>query len=457
MNENEIILKMENISKYFGGVQALKNMRLELKKGEVHGLVGENGAGKSTLMKILLGIHKRDSGTIVYDGNPVNFKNTKEVLEAGIVMVHQEISMIPEMEISENIWFGREHLFKKGFLIDIWARRKATEDILKQIHINIDVRARARDLSIAQLQLAEIVRAVSYNAKIIIMDEPTSALTDVEVEVLYKIIQDLAKQGKTIVFISHKLTEILHLCDRVTVLRDGEYIESRESGNVTEHMLINSIVGRKVEKLYEKKTTEKGENVLEVRHLTRKGVVNDVSFQIRAGEILGFAGLMGAGRTEIARAVFGADSHAAGEICLSGQPVKIKSPLTAVRQGIGMVTEDRLRSGCIYSMSLEGNGTLAVLPEICNKIRMFRKRKEDVVFKKVVDISNVKFGNKNDLIGSLSGGNQQKIIIGRWLVTEPKVLILDEPTRCADMGRGDSGTSQRTGSGRGEWCFCCVF
>ncbi|MDO4274560.1 MAG: sugar ABC transporter ATP-binding protein [Eubacteriales bacterium] len=433
-NENKIILKAEHVKKSFGGVHALKDASLELRRGEVHGLVGENGAGKSTLMKILLGIHKRDAGTIVYKGEPLSFKSPKEALSAGIVMVHQEINMIMEMSIAENLFFGREEMFMNGPKINIKKRVQKAQEVFKELKINIDATKKAKDLSIAELQLVEIARAASYGAEIIIMDEPTSALADAEVKELYRIIDDLISQDKAVVFISHKLDEILRVCHRVTVLRDGEFIETRESKDVTKDMLISSICGRENVSLYTRESYNPGEVVLSVKDFTSNNVFEKVNFEVRAGEVLGFAGLMGAGRTEIARALFGIDKHDSGEVFISGKKVHIRSPKDAVRNSLGMVTEDRLRSGCIYTMSIIQNATLAVFPNICNKLGIFKVKNENSIFKKIVNMSNIKFGQDSDKIGSLSGGNQQKVIIGRWLSTEPKILILDEPTRGIDVG-----------------------
>lgn len=434
MNSNEIVLKVDGVSKAFGGVQALKNMHLELRKGEVHGLVGENGAGKSTLMKILLGVYKKDSGTVIYDGREVNFRSPREALDSGIVMVHQEINTIMEMDVSENLWFGREGRFQNGPLIDVKKRREATAEVLQQLNLKIDPSEKAKNLSIAQLQLIEIARAVSCDAKIVIMDEPTSALTDVEVNELYRIIEDLIKQNKAVVFISHKLEEVLRICDRITILRDGEFIDCQETKDVTRDMLISSIVGRAVTTLYERTPPKFGDTVLKVSNYNSTGVFSNINFELKAGEVLGFAGLMGAGRTEIARALFGIDPHTSGELWIDNKKVTIRSPKSAVIHGMGMVTEDRLRSGCVYTMSIIGNATLAVFPKICNRLGLFKKQNEESTFEKIVHISNIKYGQKNDKIGSLSGGNQQKVVIGRWLITEPKILILDEPTRGIDVG-----------------------
>ena len=434
MSEKAIILKAEGVKKSFGGVHALKNADLILRKGEVHGLVGENGAGKSTLMKILLGIHKRDAGTIEYDGKPLDFKSPREALDAGIVMVHQEINMIMEMTIAENLFFGREKMFMNGPFLDVKKRSEEAKKVFAELKVSIDPEKKAKELSIAELQLVEIARAASYDAKIIIMDEPTSALTDVEVKELYRIIGDLIEQEKAVVFISHKLDEILRICDRVTVLRDGEFIETRESKDVTKDMLISSICGRENVSLYTRTSYNPREVVLSVKNFNSKGVFSDINFEVRAGEVLGFAGLMGAGRTEIARALFGIDRYDSGEITINGKKAVIRSPKMAVKNGMGMVTEDRLRSGCIYEMSILKNATLAVFPRICNRIGAFRVKKEKQVFESIVKMSNIKYGKSTDGIGSLSGGNQQKVIIGRWLSTEPKILILDEPTRGIDVG-----------------------
>lgn len=403
---DEIILRMKGISKWFAGISALSNVDFELARGEVRALIGENGAGKSTLMKILLGIHQADAGEIEFMGKKVHFKEPKDALSVGIAMIHQEISLIPTVDVAENIWMGREDKFTKHFLIDVGARYRATKELLDELGINVDPRRQTSTLSVAMMQLVEIARAVSYDAKLIIMDEPTSALTNEEVELLYRIVRDLTAKGVTIVFISHKIEEIFKICDNVTVLRDGHMIGTKPlSDGMKPDDLITMIVGRDLSDAFQKRPCVIGDVVFEVRDLERRGVFQDVSFQVRRGEIVGFSGLMGAGRSEIARAIFGIDR----------------------------VTEDRLRMGAIYTMSVKQNMTLANLFRMV-RLGIIRTGCERQTFRQTSERLSVKYAKETDSIKSLSGGNQQKVILGRWIMTSPQLLILDEPTRGIDVG-----------------------
>ena len=432
---SEVILEMKNISKSFGGVHALNNVSLTIHKGETHALIGENGAGKSTLMKILLGMYRCDSGEILYKGKAVNFTSPSVALKNGISMIHQEISLLPEMSVTENIWFGREKEFlAAGFWLKIGDRYKKTKELLESLNIDIDPDALVKNLSVAQMQLVELARAISYEPSIIIMDEPTSALSDKEIELLYSIVARITKQGVTTIFISHKLEEIYQTCEYITVLRDGNLIRSCAADQLPKSELVNLIVGRKVEKLFERSKVEPGPVVLEVRNLNRTGICKNVNFYVRSGEVLGVCGLMGAGRSEIMRAVFGIDKKTEGQIFLEGKEVKIRKPYDAVHKGMAMVTEDRLRQGVINVFSVMQNMTFANFYRICNKLGFFKTKKEISIFKKKAAELSVKYGSLKASIGSLSGGNQQKVIIGRWLLTEPKVLLLDEPTRGIDVG-----------------------
>jgi ABC-type sugar transport system ATPase subunit len=428
------IVSMDGIVKIFAGVHALDRVHFDLRRGEVHALIGENGAGKSTLMKILLGIYQADRGTVVFDGGEVHFKNPAEALGAGISMIHQEISLVPGMTVAENIWLGRERLFRRAGIISNRLRLEATKNLLSGLNLSIDPRAMVRDLSVASMQLVEMVRAVSYESKVIIMDEPTSALTNKEIELLYGIIRSLADRGTAIIFISHKLEEIFKVCGRVTVLRDGGYVGTRDINDIDMAALITMIVGRKEARSFEKTAHTPGETVLEVRHISQRGVFEDVSFSVRRGEVLGFAGLMGAGRTEIMQAVFGTTRLDSGEVLYRGKPVNIRGPGDAVKAGIGMVTEDRLRTGSIYTLSVMQNGTLVPLKKIANRFRFFSPARERRFFIKEAEQFNIKYVSTDDKIGQLSGGNQQKVIFARWLSGGPAVLILDEPTRGIDVG-----------------------
>lgn len=431
---DDIILNMKGIVKVFAGVRALNNVQFQLKRGEVHALIGENGAGKSTLMNILLGIYQPDYGEIFLNGKLVSFKSPAEALNSGISMIHQEISLVPNMEVDENIWLGREKKFIRGCFIDKKSRKEQTKKLLDELGLDINPTSKVKDLSIANMQLIELARAVSCDSDIIIMDEPTSALTNREIELLYNIVRKLAKQGKAIIFISHKLEEIFDICQRVTILRDGNYIATENCNDVNTDKLITMIVGRKQNKVYEKKNYSSEQVILEVHNLCQTGVFYDINFSVKKGEVLGFAGLMGSGRTEIMQALFGITKPTSGEVLYNGKKVDIKKPGDAVKLKIGMVTEDRLRTGSIYTMSVMKNTTIVKIKDIVNKLHLFSRNNEKNFFSKVANDLDVKYSSSDDLIGQLSGGNQQKVIFARWLATKPEVLILDEPTRGIDVG-----------------------
>lgn len=428
------LLKMQKISKGFAGVKALYNVHFELLQGEIHALVGENGAGKTTLMNILSGLIKPDSGEIILNGEEIILNKPSDAFKKGIVMIHQEISLIKTFDVAENIWLGREKLFIKKGLINNKKRYKVTCELLRELDISIDPSVNVNTLSIANMQLIEIARAISYNAKIIIMDEPTSTLTQSEVTHLYKISKEVLKNGTSIIFISHKLDEIFKICDRITILRDGQNIATVISSDVTKDQLIKMIVGRKLSDLYKKKSVILGDIVLEVKNLSQKGIFQDVSFHVNRGEILGFCGLMGAGRTEIMNCIFGLAKFDSGEILIEGKRVIITSVLQALQAGIGMVNEDRLRIGAFYLLSIILNTSISYLRSIANKLYFINKKRENADFFNIAERIRIKFNSPNQLIGSLSGGNQQKIILGRWILNNPKILILDEPTRGIDVG-----------------------
>ena len=437
MPQDTVILEMKDIKKSFYGTEVLHGVSLQLRRGEVLGLVGENGAGKSTLMNVLLGLHQPDEGTITFKGQVIKCKSPADALNIGIAMIHQELRLIPSMTVSENIWLGRECKFcyKHNPVINMGAQKAATRALLEELGIDIEPGTRVSNLNVANMQLVEIARAVSYNADIIIMDEPTSALASHEIELLYKIIEKLTASGVSIIFISHKLHEIFYLCHRVLALRDGNYIGLKDTGDLDTDQLIRMIVGREMKDLYPKSGgNEFGSTILEVKNLTKKGVFNDISFSVKKGEILGFSGLMGAGRTEILNAVFGIDPADSGQIFIDGKEVRIKSPADALKHGLGMVTEDRLRRGLLHKLSVKVNISLAYLPSICSKLKMIRKQKEIEDCRGEIQRLSVKTEGMNTPISSLSGGNQQKCIIGRWLLTNPRVLFLDEPTRGIDVG-----------------------
>ncbi len=431
-SNSEYVLEACRISKAFPGVQALDNVHLQIKKGEVHALMGENGAGKSTLMKILLGIYKADQGEILINGIERKINNSSDALKAGISMIHQEISLVPYRTIAENIWIGREPVNKLGLLN--WKKLyEMTTQLFEDLNLKFNPKTLVNKLSISGMQMIEIARAVSYNSDVIIMDEPTSALTESEVKILFDIIKKLKEKGISIIYISHKLDEIFEIADRVTVFRDGKWVDTKAIGEVDSGKIISMMVGRELNQIFPKEFVPITDTVLEVKNLTRKGVFNNVSFSVRKGEILGIAGLMGAGRSEVMNAIFGIDKYNSGEIFINGKKVSINSPRDAIRNGIGMVTEDRKTLGLVLCRSVRENATYATLDSLSSWI--FTNRKKEVeASQKMISLLSIKTPSHKQKVGSLSGGNQQKVVLANWLLTNPKILILDEPTRGIDVG-----------------------
>lgn len=429
----EVILTMKDIDKSFPGVHALDHVDLEIRKGEVLALMGENGAGKSTLMKVLTGIYTKDSGTITYEGKEVEFHNTKEAQDAGIVIVHQELNMLGHLTVAQNIFIGRE--FKKGIRIDDAKMNEEAAKLFKRMNIDIDPKETMSHLTVGRQQMCEIAKAISHDAKVIIFDEPSAALTETEIEELFKIINDLRSKGIGIVYISHRMDEIKKITDRVTVMRDGTYVGTLITKDSTKDDIINMMVGRVI---YEDPKTHStvpkdAPVVLKVEHLNAGKMVQDVSFELRKGEILGFSGLMGAGRTETARALFGADPVESGDIYINGEKVVIKSPQDAVKYGIGYLSEDRKRFGCVVQKSVAENTTLATLDNYTKGI-FIDKKKEKEVAEKYVESLATKTPTVDQLVVNLSGGNQQKVVIAKWLTRDCDILIFDEPTRGIDVG-----------------------
>jgi rhamnose transport system ATP-binding protein len=431
MSDKQPVIQVQNVSKSFGGVQALRDVHFEIYGGEVHALLGENGAGKSTLIKIVTGVHQPDAGEILLDGKPVHFANTREAQEHGIAAIYQEPSLFPDLDVAENIMVGRQPMRRWG--IDRSRMYKVADDLLHRLGLSIDPRTKARNLSVAQQQVVEIARALSINAKVLIMDEPTSSLTLHEVEELFTIVRQLREAGTAIVFISHRLEELFALADRVTVLRDGAYVDTRDISNVTTEELIRLMVGRTLSELFPKQAVEAGEVVLEVSGLSREGTFSDISFQLRRGEIVGMAGLVGAGRTNVARAIFGTEPATSGTIKVNGKPVTISSPDVAMSLGIGYVPEDRKEHGLVLAMSIADNVTLPVLSRF-STLGWIHKRQEQEVAKTASQTLEVRMTGVEQKVGQLSGGNQQKVVLAKWLGTKPRVLILDEPTRGIDVG-----------------------
>lgn len=425
------LLQMNNIRKSFTGVNVLQDVHFKLEKGTVHALMGENGAGKSTLMKILAGIIKSDSGSISISDNTVEINSPSDSQKLGIAMIHQELSPIPAMTVAENIYFGREP--GRGGFVDYRKLYKQTEELLERLHININPRDRLQDLKVADQQLVEIAKAISFNAEIIIMDEPTSAITDKEVDNLFVIINKLRKDGKGIIYISHKMDEVFRISDEITVLRDGCYVNSWKAKDINNDILIKNMVGRELSDIFPKVHVPIGEKVLEVRNLTLQNRFYNISFDVRKGEILGIAGLVGAGRTEVMQALFGLTPADEGEIFFEGKRLNSKDPKDTIRNNIAYVTEDRKGEGLIPYMSVAHNITLASMEDFQKGFLIDRKAEDEIIQKQISSL-RIRTQGKNQLVTSLSGGNQQKVVLAKWLIKKPKLLILDEPTRGIDVG-----------------------
>lgn len=429
----EVILQMKDIDKSFPGVHALDHVSLEVKRGEVHALMGENGAGKSTLMKVLTGIYKKDSGTITYKGKEVEFHNTREAQDNGVVIVHQELNMVGDLTVAQNIFIGREP--RKGFRIDDKKMIEDSKALFDRLHIEIDPTEKMSELTVGKQQMCEIAKAISHNAELIIFDEPSAALTEKEIEDLFVIIRDLREQGLGIIYISHRMDEIKVITDRVTVMRDGGYVGTLITEDCTKEDIINMMVGRVIyEKPKEKShVPDDAPVVLKVEHLNAGKMVQDVSFELRKGEILGFSGLMGAGRTETARAIFGADAKQSGDIYVNGEKVEINSPEDAVKHGIGYLSEDRRRFGIVVGKSIIENSTMATLEDYMSGV-FINKKKEKETTERYIKELDTKTPSSDQLVVNLSGGNQQKVVIAKWLVRNSDILIFDEPTRGIDVG-----------------------
>ena len=433
MENLKYVLEMENISKEFPGVKALDNVQLKLKPGTVHALMGENGAGKSTLMKCLFGIYEKNSGKILLDGVEVNFKSTKEALENGVSMVHQELNQVLQRNVLDNIWLGRYPM--KGFFVDEKKMYNDTINIFKDLDIKVDPRKKVADLPIAERQMIEIAKAVSYKSKVIVMDEPTSSLTEKEVDHLFKIIKKLKESGVGIIYISHKMEEIKMISDEITILRDGKWISTNDVSKISTEQIISMMVGRDLTERFPKKDNTAKEMILEVKNLTalNQPSIQDVSFELYKGEILGIAGLVGSKRTEIVETIFGMRPKEHGEIILKGKTLKNKSPEDAIKNGFALVTEERRSTGIFSMLDVAFNSVISNLDRYKNKFKLLKNKDIEKDTKWIVDSMRVKTPSYSTKIGSLSGGNQQKVIIGRWLLTEPEVLMLDEPTRGIDV------------------------
>lgn len=429
----DVILTMKGIDKSFPGVHALKEVDFDLRKGEVHALMGENGAGKSTLMKVLTGIYGKDSGTITFEGKEVNFATPREAQDAGIAIVHQELNMMNHLTVAQNIFIGREKM--NGKLINDKKMNEEANKLFARLNIDIDPSETMGNLTVGRQQMCEIAKAISRDAKVIIFDEPSAALTESEIEELFKIIRDLREKNMGIIYISHRMDEIKVITDRVTVMRDGEYVGTLITEDCTKDDIINMMVGRVIYEDPKEKSNVPADApvVLSVRNLNAGKMVQDISFDLHKGEILGFSGLMGAGRTETARAIFGADKKESGEIFVNGQKVDIKSPQDAVKAGIGYLSEDRKRYGIIVEKTIAENTTMSCLEDYTKGL-FIDKQKEKQVAQEYVDKLKTKTPSVETKVVSLSGGNQQKVVIAKWLAKNCDILIFDEPTRGIDVG-----------------------
>lgn len=423
---------MKGINKSFAGNPVLKNAQFELADGEIHALVGENGAGKSTLMKILTGVYTRDGGEVFVDGRPVNFTHPKEAEAAGIVFIYQEINAMPDLSVTENMFIGRE-IRKRFGVIDKVKMEQQAEEVLQRLGVRIRVKKPMGELSIGQQQMIEVAKALMVDAKVIIMDEPTAAMTLEETRTLFRILGDLKKKGVSVIYISHRMEEIFEICDRVTVLRDGQFIGTRRIGETDMNSLIRMMIGREIGERFPARNCTVGDTVLEVEDFTRAGAFSGVSFSIRAGEVLGVSGLMGAGRTEIMQAIFGYLPHDSGKIRVLGKEVDIRSPRQAKKLGIGFITEDRKTEGLMLEDSIQKNVGLPNLSQISRHGVLDSKKDDEMVRDAIHDLS-IRCSGPAEACENLSGGNQQKVVFAKWIFIDPKILILDEPTRGVDVG-----------------------
>ncbi|WP_380179278.1 galactose/methyl galactoside ABC transporter ATP-binding protein MglA [Kalamiella sp. sgz302252] len=433
-DQGQYLLEMTNVSKSFPGVKALDNVNLKIRPHSVHALMGENGAGKSTLLKCLFGIYSKDTGSIVFQGKEIDFKSSKEALENGVSMVHQELNLVLQRTVMDNMWLGRYP--RKGFFVDQEKMYRDTKAIFEELDIDIDPRDKVINLSVSQMQMIEIAKAFSYDAKIVIMDEPTSSLTEKEVNHLFTIIRKLKERGCGIVYISHKMEEIFQLCDEITILRDGQWIATQPLEGLDMDKIIAMMVGRSLNQRFPDKTNVPGETILEVRNLTslRQPSIRDISFDLRKGEILGVAGLVGAKRTDIVETLFGIREKSGGTIKLHGKKINNHSANEAINHGFALVTEERRATGIYAFLDIGFNSLISNIRKYKNSIGLLDNNRMKSDTQWVIDAMRVKTPGHATSIGSLSGGNQQKVIIGRWLLTQPEILMLDEPTRGIDVG-----------------------
>ncbi len=431
----EVLVRMEGIEKSFPGVHALSDARFELRAGEVHALVGENGAGKSTLMKVLSGVYHKDAGRIFYKGQEVEIPNPRAAQHLGISIIHQELNLMPHLTVAQNIFIGREPKRGAPFLLDETAINRQTEQLFEMMHLKLDPRIKVSNLTVAKQQMVEIAKALSFNSEVLIMDEPTAALTESEIDELFRIVRDLRAKGVGIVHISHRLEELKQISDRITVMRDSRTIDTVLTREATIDQIISMMVGRTIyESTPELPETPNQEIALEVKGLNRGRVFHNINFKLKKGEILGFAGLMGAGRTEVARAIFGADHYDSGQILIKGQQVRITHPRDAVRHGIAYLSEDRKRYGLALGLDVETNTVMASMRRFVNGMGWVNTAKTRKTAEQYVQSLAIKTPSLKQRVRNLSGGNQQKVIVGKWLTADTDILIFDEPTRGIDVG-----------------------
>lgn len=435
MDNKKIVLEMKGISKSFPGVKALDDVKLTVREGEVVALMGENGAGKSTLMKCLFGIYRKDSGEIFLDGKEVNFTSPKQALNNGVAMVHQELNQVRQRNIQDNIWLGK-YPTKMGVIIDEKKMYDDTKAIFDDLEIPLDPRTKVSTLSVSEMQMVEIAKAVSYNSKILVLDEPTSSLTEKEVAKLFKIIKKLQSRGVGMIYISHKMEEILQISDEVTIMRDGKYVATTPAKELTTDMIIKQMVGRDLTNRFPEKTNTPTENILEIKDFTAfyQPSLKDVNFNVRKGEVFGIAGLVGAKRTEVLESIFGIRTLSSGHVIKMGEEVDNSSTRKAIKNGFALVTEERRQTGIFSMLSINFNSTIANIDHYKNKFGFLENKKMREDTKWVIDSMQVKTPSEKTAIQSLSGGNQQKVILGRWLLSKPDILMLDEPTRGIDVG-----------------------
>ena len=430
--DEQVILRAQGIKKYFPGVKALDGVDFELRRGEVHAILGENGAGKSTLIKILTGIQPADAGSIIINGEEVQMRSVRDAIAHHIAAIHQELCLVPHITVARNVYLGRELKTRFG-LMDDRRMNAETQALLDSLGMPVDAEETVAKYSIAKQQLIEITKALSLNAEILLMDEPTSSLTETEVERLFNTIRTLKEKGTSIIYISHRLEELFEISDRVTVLRDGQYIGTRNTAEATREELVAMMVGRTLTDFYIKDSVPGDDIVFEVRNFTRKGLFEDINIQLKRGEILGISGMVGSGRTEVARAIVGIDPKDSGEVYLEGKRLEIHKPNDAIEQGLALISENRKEQGLILVNSVRFNISLTVMGKFIHYIHSDRAKEEQIVGG-MVDKLNIRTPSFEQLVNNLSGGNQQKVVIAKWLSTQPKVLIMDEPTRGVDVG-----------------------